>query len=207
MNQHNLTQEVAQSISKVIAYLSEEEMDFLENPTETHIQHSIRKIETWFSELTGYQAIPVEASSDHRFIREVNVQYRLQETKREVLRDAKQVAGLTRLLLPDNSREHFLAFYLDGSHQIASYSVISTGTANATLVYPREIFQRAVLTGAVSVILAHNHPSGSVQPSESDFAITKKLIECGEVLKIAVLDHVVVSDQGFTSLREESSLW
>lgn len=84
-----------------------------------------------------------------------------------------------------------------------SYSIVSIGTANFAPVTPREIFQRAVLVGAIAIVLAHNHPSDSTTPSSDDHAITKRISEAGNILGIKILDHVIVTDSHFTSFLEE----
>ena len=112
-------------------------------------------------------------------IREVNVSYRKTDEERCQLGKGQQVADYVRSVLIDNSREHFVVLYLDGAHQVASYSIVSIGTANLALVTAREVFQRAILVGSIAIILAHNHPSGKSTPSDEDRAITKRLIDAG----------------------------
>lgn len=140
------------------------------------------------------------------FIREVIVNYRTTNRETAKFTDPRQVAEFVRSVITDNSREHTVAIYLDGSHRAASYAVISIGTANNALLSPREIFQRAVLVGAISVIIAHNHPSGSLVPSQEDLSVTQRIKEAGEILAIKLLDHVIVSDMGYLSLHESGHL-
>lgn len=109
-------------------------------------------------------------------------------------------------VVKDNSREHFLAFYLDAAHQVISYATITTGTANSTQVHPREVFQYAILSGAVAVTVAHNHPSGSVTPSEADRTLTRQLADAGKLMAIPVLDHVVFCEDVFYSFAENGCL-
>ena len=118
-----------------------------------------------------------------------------------------QVAEFVRSILTDNSREHCIALFLDGSSKIASYSIISIGGANSAPFAPRELFQRAVLVGAISIVLVHNHPSGSLSASQADHALTIRLKEAGELMGIAILDDVIVTDQDSISLREVSTIW
>lgn len=132
-------------------------------------------------------------------IREVVAQYRGPRRASRIIREPDDAAEFVRGVLPDNAREHFIALYLDGSHQVIAFTVISTGTANSCPVHPREIFQNAVLAGAVAVIVSHNHPSGHVIPSLQDKLVTEQLKNAGSVLGIKVLDHVIVSDDAFHS--------
>ena len=97
--------------------------------------------------------------------------------------------------------------YFDGSHCVVSYSIITIGIANQSLVHPREVFQRAILIGATAVVVAHNHPSGSLVPSQEDISVTNRLKEAGTLLGIQLLDHVIVSDFAFKSLREDDRCW
>ena len=97
--------------------------------------------------------------------------------------------------------------YFDASHCVVAYSIITIGIANQTLIHPREVFQRAILIGATALVVAHNHPSGSVEPSQEDISVTNRLKEAGTLLGIQLLDHVIVSDFKFKSLREDNGCW
>ena len=90
-------------------------------------------------------------------------------------------------------------------HQPIAYEVVSIGTAVASLVHPREIFQPAIALGAAGVILAHNHPSGDVRPSREDAEITQRLVTAGQILGMNVLDHIVFAKEEFYSLRENQN--
>jgi DNA repair protein RadC len=127
------------------------------------------------------------------YIREVNVNYRLTTHELLAITDSREVARFVTSIMPDNSREHFIALYLDGAHHIVSYSLISTGLANSAPVHPREVFQRAIVVGSVAVVVAHNHPSGNLLPSEADKQITERLTKAGEVLGIKLLDSLIIT--------------
>jgi DNA repair protein RadC len=86
-----------------------------------------------------------------------------------------------------------------------AYAMISTGTANTTVAAPREILQRALLVGAISVVLAHNHPSDSLEPSREDKTITHNVFESARLMGIQLLDHVIVTNHEALSLRTEYS--
>jgi DNA repair protein RadC len=102
----------------------------------------------------------------------------------------------------ERRREHFLVFYLDARHRVQHAEVISIGTLNASIVHPREVYSPAIARPAASLVLCHNHPSGETTPSDDDVAITRRLVQSGELLGIPVLDHVVVGRTGWTSFRE-----
>ena len=110
--------------------------------------------------------------------------------------------------LTQYSEEHFIAFHLDAKFQVIGYHEVSKGTLNASLVHPREVFKAALLSNAFAIIVAHNHPSGSVSASREDIETTKQLIKAGRLLGISVIDHCIVSSESMNSLREtECYLW
>jgi DNA repair protein RadC len=101
-------------------------------------------------------------------------------------------------------RERFCALLLDGKHRLLREVLVSEGTLNSSLVHPRDVFGAAVREGAGALIVVHNHPSGDPEPSAEDLAITQRLHEAGELLGIPLVDHVVVADGGWVSLRERT---
>jgi DNA repair protein RadC len=114
-----------------------------------------------------------------------------------------QVAEYLRRRVRDDAREHFVAIHLDGRHRPIADSVVSTGTATASLVHPREVFQPAIALGACALLIDHHHPSGDVTPSTEDLDLTRRLAEAGRLLGVTLLDHVVWERNGaFHSIRE-----
>lgn len=110
--------------------------------------------------------------------------------------------------LTQYSEEHFVAFHLDAKFQVIGYHEVSKGTLNASLVHPREVFKAALLSNAYAIIVAHNHPSGSVSASREDIETTKQLIKAGKIMGVNVIDHCIVSSESMNSLREtECYLW
>lgn len=101
-------------------------------------------------------------------------------------------------------KEHFYAFLLDTHNRIIGREIVSIGTLNASLIHPRECFRTAIVKTAASVIFVHNHPSGGLEPSQEDITVTKRLVDAGKLLGIAVLDHVIVTTDSYTSFRERS---
>lgn len=147
-------------------------------------------------------SLPESPLLDAHLIREVRVSYLATEQKRFAISQPGQVADFVRGVLHDNAREHVVALYLDGGHQVSAYALISIGLANFAHVHPREIYQRALAVGAVALVLAHNHPSGQLEPSREDLELTRQLKEAGQLLGIALLDHVIVTDAGHASFKE-----
>ncbi len=103
-------------------------------------------------------------------------------------------------------QEHFIAVTLNGANEVLHNRVITIGIANASQIHPREVFVDAIKDRACSVILAHNHPSGDLTPSEADKEVTQRLVQAGAVLGIKVLDHVIVSERGHFSFKERGLL-
>jgi DNA repair protein RadC len=101
--------------------------------------------------------------------------------------------------------ERFLVVLLDGRYRVLRQEVVSQGTLTASLVHPREVFRPALREAAAALILVHNHPSGDPTPSPEDREITARLAKAGEILGVRVLDHVVVAERGYCSLREEGA--
>ena len=102
--------------------------------------------------------------------------------------------------LKDLKKEYFIAVFLDSKNKIIKDEVISIGTLNSSLVHPREVFKEAIRNSANSIILVHNHPSGSVEPSEEDYRVNKVLIETGNLVGIKVLDHLIVGEDKWVNL-------
>ena len=98
--------------------------------------------------------------------------------------------------------EKFAIACLDVKHRLLSLDVITLGTATETLAHPREIFATLLRSGATREIVAHNHPSGSTEPSQEDISLTKQLLEASKAMGIPILDHLVVSRGGYMSIRQ-----
>ncbi len=106
----------------------------------------------------------------------------------------------------DRDQEHFIVITLNGANEVLSKHVVSVGLLNKTLVHPREVFTFAVQDHAVSVILAHNHPSGNVEPSIEDIEVTQTLVKAGNILNITVLDHIIFYITNYYSFYGEGKL-
>lgn len=103
--------------------------------------------------------------------------------------------------------ERFAVLLLDVRHRLLGSHVITVGTATETLAHPREIFREAVRRNASRLIIAHNHPSGNLSPSQADLDLTKQVLQAGQVMGIPVLDHLILGNGDYQSLREITSLW
>lgn len=119
------------------------------------------------------------------------------------VKSPKDVARVVSFLR-NKKREHLVAIYLNARKQLISTKTISIGTLTANLVHPRELFKPALIQNAASVVIAHNHPSGDIKPSNEDKKITQKLIKAGKLLGIKLDDHIIITKNNFASLKELS---
>lgn len=103
-------------------------------------------------------------------------------------------------------KEHFVCLFLNTKNHIIGKETLSMGTLNASLVHPREVFRAAIRISSASIICMHNHPSGDPAPSAEDIQITKRLVEAGTLLGIEILDHLIIGDGTFVSLKEQGYL-
>lgn len=124
-------------------------------------------------------------------------------TEQQVVTTPEDV--LSRLaFLKYEEQEHLVVITLDSSNHIIKVHDVTKGNVNQTPVHPREAFKNAILDNAVSVIFAHNHPSGSLNPSGQDISITRILCAAGKILQIPVMDHIIISKTGFTSISRKN---
>lgn len=112
----------------------------------------------------------------------------------------KAITEITKV--QEEAQEVFGILILDTKNKIVAVHEISRGTLNASMVHPREVFKPAVLHNAAAIICFHNHPSGEPKPSKEDIETTNRLVEAGKIMGIEVLDHIIVGDDKYTSLKE-----
>lgn len=104
--------------------------------------------------------------------------------------------------IDENAEEEFWIMCLDTKNKPCGFHMISHGSLDSTIVHPREVFKRALLNNARSIMLYHNHPSGNPEPSQQDIEITKRLGDVGDIMGIQVLDHIILGDGTYCSLKE-----
>ena len=127
--------------------------------------------------------------------------------KRILIKNHSQIRNIEDIVreldeFKDKKQEYFIAIYLDGADRIIEKRVITIGILDKTLIHPREVFAPAVEMRAANIIVAHNHPSGELSPSENDIIITRKLKEAGEILGIDLMEHIIISKRGYFSFYE-----
>jgi DNA repair protein RadC len=126
------------------------------------------------------------------------------EKPQPVLKSPEDVAALMRGKLKGKKKEHFWVLCLDTRNRLINYKPVSIGSLDTSIVHPREVFKEAVSSSAASVIFVHNHPSGDPEPSKEDIELTKRLVKAGEIIGIDVLDHIVVCDKNYLSLKAKN---
>lgn len=126
--------------------------------------------------------------------------------ERPQIRSPEDVYQLTYVQLLGERREHFIAVMLDTKNRVLRTETISIGTLDSSLVHPREVYRSVIREGAANWIAVHNHPSGDPTPSPEDIAITRQLKDAGELLGVELLDHLILGDGNYTSLREKGYL-
>ncbi|KEQ22580.1 RadC family protein [Paenibacillus tyrfis] len=118
------------------------------------------------------------------------------------IRSPQDVAALLMEDLRYLQKEHFVCLFLNTKNHVIGQETLSMGSLNASIVHPREVFRAAIKRSSASIVCAHNHPSGDPTPSPEDVEISKRLVQAGEIVGIDVLDHIVIGDKRYVSLKE-----
>lgn len=156
-----------------------------------------------FSDLFNYISGPNCDPHLATTIEEIADRLRMSEPKRNgIFTSSREVGNYLTAKLTGHKQEEFWAFYLDNSNHIIAEKMISKGTLDRSLVHPRDVFRWAVLFNCASMIVVHNHPSGNLKPSQSDFEMTKNLIANSKLMKINFLDHFIVGKGHYLSMKE-----
>lgn len=123
--------------------------------------------------------------------------------KMMTIRTPQDVANYLMEELRYLQKEHFVCLFMDTKNHVMGKETLSIGSLNASIVHPREVFRAAIKRGSASIICVHNHPSGDPHPSPEDIEMTNRLIEAGQIIGIEVLDHIIIGDLKFVSLKEQ----
>jgi len=118
-----------------------------------------------------------------------------------LIRKSEDVVSLVRGRLRGKQKEYFLALLIDSRGQLIKISEISVGSLDASIVHPREVFKEAIAASAASVLFVHNHPSGNPEASDEDIDLTNRLLAAGNIVGIDVLDHIIIGDRDYVSLK------
>lgn len=123
-----------------------------------------------------------------------------------IIRSPEDGANYVMEEMRNLAQEHFVALFLNTKNQIIHRQTLFIGSLNASIVHPRELFREAVRRSAASVLVCHNHPSGDPTPSQEDILVTKRLVESGKIIGIEVIDHLVIGNERFVSLKQKGYL-
>jgi DNA repair protein RadC len=126
--------------------------------------------------------------------------------KEVVIRRPEDIASNYMGLFRDQVKERFIVFWLSASNKVMGFEIVTEGILNSSLVHPREVFRGAIVATCAAVIVAHNHPSGSTEPSPEDLNITRQIFESGRVIGIPVHDHIIFAGDSYTSFLERGLL-
>ncbi|HGE5778985.1 TPA: RadC family protein [Bacillus pseudomycoides] len=126
--------------------------------------------------------------------------------KERRVKSPEDASLLFKRFLNGADREYFIVLCLDIKNQPTAINVCHIGSLNSSIVHPREVLKPAIISNAASIIVAHNHPSNDPTPSSEDLEVTKRLIEAGKVVGIGVLDHLIVCEESFISLKEKGHM-
>ncbi len=137
---------------------------------------------------------------------ELGLRRNAEDVKKDIVRSSKDAAAFLQAQHQYKNHEVFVAVFLNQAAKILHHEVISTGGITGTVADPRLILKKALAYDAVKIILCHNHPSGSLQPSRADEMVTQKIKEAAKLLDLDVLDHIIVSKEGYFSFADEGLL-
>jgi DNA repair protein RadC len=128
---------------------------------------------------------------------------RLEYKQRYSIRNPEDCAKYMMEEMRFLQQEHFVCLYLNTKNQVIHRQTVFIGSLNASIVHPREVFREAFRRSAASIICLHNHPSGDPSPSREDIEVTKRLAECGKIMGVELLDHIIIGEHRFVSLKEK----
>lgn len=159
--------------------------------------------------LTLYQCMQIKGIKEAKALELLGVFELVKRVLRNEVNEINVVDHPSQLVkwlmgeLMDKTQEHFLVVYLNVQNKIISYKTLFIGTLDRSIIHPREIFKEAVALSAAKIIAVHNHPSGSLKASPQDIEVTNVLVEAGNMMGIPLLDHIIVTNNGYTSLRQK----
>ncbi|MGE5560635.1 MAG: RadC family protein [Chloroflexota bacterium] len=156
-------------------------------------------------ELAAVSGVGMAKACSIRAALELGRRLSAETATRPVIKSPRDVSDLLMSDMRYLEKEQFRVLLLNTKNQVLAVEVVSLGDLTSAIVHPREVFKEAVRRAAAAVILVHNHPSGDPSPSREDFDVTKRVTEAGKILGIEVLDHIVIGDNRYISLREHGA--
>jgi len=159
--------------------------------------------EASLEELTNLQGIGKAKAISIKAAIEIGRRMALNVSKKTVIKSPEDVKSLVMEEMRYFDREHFRSLYLDRKSGLLAMEDISIGGLHSSIVHPREVFKTAVKKSAASIILVHNHPSGDPTPSVDDIEVTRRLVQAGEIMGIEVLDHIIIGEGTYYSMKAQ----
>jgi DNA repair protein RadC len=161
-------------------------------------------VDAEIGDLEKIRGVGKESAIVIKFIKEIAALYLMQKAKEKPqIACTSELFDFCRTAMGGKKDEEFCVIYLDAQNQIIEFETVQKGVANQAVVYPRQVLERALKRKASALILAHNHPSGHVRPSDADIRLTKTIQETARALDILVHDHIIIGENRFFSFREE----
>jgi DNA repair protein RadC len=153
--------------------------------------------------LLNLPSIGYAKSSQIIAINEILKRTKLKKIEKNHFKDSSDVYSYARLIIGDKKEEHFMILHLNTQNRLIASIILSKGILDASIVHPREIFRSAIEHSAFSCIITHNHPSGDSSPSDADIEVTEKLIRCGKIIGIPIIDHVIIGKDNYYSFSDK----
>jgi DNA repair protein RadC len=173
----------------------------------THFKGLRGVLDASLDELQAVKGIGPSNALGIKLFQAISERYAREKLPSKITLDSLQkVAEYLREKLGREKKEHFVTLLLDSQNSLIRINDISIGTLNEALVHPREVFEPAVRLLAARIIIAHNHPSGDLEPSDEDLKLTQRLLSVGELTGIPIIDHFIVSSAGFISFKQRGLL-
>ncbi len=137
---------------------------------------------------------------------ELGIRRAMEENRKDIVSSSRDVANFLKAHIENKSHEVFTVLYLNKANKVNHYETVSEGGISGTVADPRIILRKALEHNATQIVLCHNHPSGSLKPSRQDEELTSKIKQAANYFDIKVLDHIIVSDEGYFSFADEGIL-
>ncbi len=162
--------------------------------------------EASLEEMMEIEGIGLAKAAQLKAVAEMSRRFPLTGGAEEIIKSPATAAEVLMPRLRYLQQEKFCIVLLNTKNMVIAVEEVTTGGLNSSLVHPREVFKRAIRRSSAAIILAHNHPSGDPNPSREDIRVTRRLIEVGDLVGIKVLDHIIIGDGRFLSLKQEGAI-
>jgi DNA repair protein RadC len=163
-------------------------------------------IDTEVQELIQYTHMGLAKATGLKAISELALRLNYPQKERPKIDSPKDVIGAIKKDLFGKKKEHLYVLATNAKNELLAKYLISIGSSNEALIHPRDVFRKAIKANAYSIVLVHNHPSGKTKPSKEDIAVTHRIAETGRTVGIPLLDHLIVADSEFTSMKQKNLL-